>query len=147
MRRNFTVPIYPHLKKFIQKRFQKNGSIDVSATTSFGKMLMLCLRDNRKTSEFNDQYRDRLTEEITIELTKEMSELTPRQGKLMRINIYGDNLFKEALLVWIEAQGEDGIAALSACKSFLKFYDIDENEYGLLTAYQYWQRSKQKVSS
>jgi len=110
-------------------------------------MIQLCLRDNRKRSEFNDQYRDKLTAELTIKLGTELNKLSPRIGKLMRINIYADNLFKEALMVWIEAQGEDGIAPYSACKSFLKFYDIDENDYALQTAYQYYQRkngSKQK---
>jgi len=152
MRTTYKIPIKPHLKKFIIKRFIKKSKIlfvdeeskDDKVGSSFDKMIQLCLRDNRKRSEFNDQYRDKLTDELVVELGTKLNELSPRIGKLMRINIYADSLFKEALLIWIEAQGEDGISPHAACKSFIKFYDIDESEYALTTAYQYYQRSKTK---
>jgi hypothetical protein len=103
----------------------------------------MVLKDNRLRLKYNDsQYRDRLTESMTLLLTKEQSEFSPRQNKLIRINMAMDDAFKEHLLTWISGQCQAGIPAHQACRLFLQFYDIQEQEYTLDAAYRFWQRSK-----
>lgn len=140
-RNKFTVPVFPHVKKFILKQYKTSEPVKVEEYNSLGKMVTLALRDNRTRADQNDQQRNRVTSSITIILGKEQTELGPRLGKLMRINTHIDVIFKEHLLCWIEALKKDGIAPFTACKMFLEYYGIDEKEYSLDAAYKYYQRS------
>ncbi len=113
--------------------------------TTMGRFITLALRDTRSSFEYkdhNDQYRNRLTETITIILTDSQARYGPRTQKLMRINIDMDRVFKEALIIWISAQKQQGIPPYTSCKLFLEHYALDESEYSLEAAYKYWQRSK-----
>lgn len=139
-RKSFTVPVFPHIKKFILKKYSE--PVKTEEYTSLGKMVSLALRDNRMTAEHNGQQRDRMKDRISIILTKEQAELSPRIGKLIRINHHIDQLFKDHLALWVDALRLDGIAAHSACKLFLKYYDIEESEYSLDAAYKFIQRSE-----
>jgi hypothetical protein len=142
-RTRFTIPVFPHVKKFILKKYRLTNPIKTEETTTLGKAITLALKDNRLRIKYQDsQYRDRLTESLTLVLTKEQSEFGPRANKLIRINQAMDDAFKEHLLTWIAGQQEAGIPAYAACKMFLQFYDIDEKEYTLDAAYRLWQRSK-----
>lgn len=140
-RTRFTVPIFPHVRKFILKNYKVTDPIKVEDYNVLGKMVTLALRDNRKRVDYNDQYRDRLTASITIVLSKDQADLGPRIGKLIRINIHMDLIFKEHLLCWINALKGDGIPVNTACKMFLEYYNIEEKEYSLDAAYKYYQRS------
>ena len=143
-RNQFTIPVFPHVKKFILKKYRLGTrAIRTEESNSFGKAITLALKDNRMRVQYQDsQYRSRLTESLTLILTKEQSEFGPRAYKLIRINQAMDDAFKEHLLTWVGAQQEAGIPAYAACKMFLQFYDIDEKEYTLDAAYRLWQRSK-----
>src|SRR5690349_2629765 len=102
-RTKFKVHVFPHVKRFILKEYGPAEPVKSEEYSVFGKMVTLALRDNRVGADHNDQYRDRLTTSITIVLTHEQSKMGPRLGKLMRINIHMDLLFKEHLLAWISA--------------------------------------------
>jgi hypothetical protein len=142
-RTRFTIQVFPHVKKFILRKFKLSNPIKSEEYSTFGKSITLALKDNRLRIEYNDsQYRNRLTETLTIVLTKEQSEFTPRIQKLMRINTAMDIAFKEHLLTWVDGQHEAGIPIHTACKMFLQFYDIDEKEYSLDAAYKHCQRKK-----
>lgn len=145
-RKEFTIPVFPHVKKFVFKKyraFRVRSKIRTEEHTLLGKVVTLALKDNRLRQKYQDsQYRDRLTDTLTLELTKEQSEFSPRPYKLIRINQALDDAFKEHLLTWVGAQQEAGVPAYAACKMFLQFYDIDEQEYTLDAAYRLWQRSK-----
>lgn len=142
-RNRFTIPVFPHVKKFILQKYNLSNPIKTEEYNTFGKSITLALKDNRLRVDYNDsQYRDRLTESITIILTKEQSEFAPKLQKLIRINDAMNDAFKEHLLTWIEGQRAAGISAHHACKMFLDFYAIDEKEYSLDAAYKMWQRSK-----
>lgn len=140
-RSRFTIDVFPHVKKFILKKFQLSHPIKAEEYNTFGRLVTLVLKDNRMRLEYgNSQYRNRLTAKITIILTKEQSEFGPRLNKLLRINEAMDDAFKEHLLTWVAGQEAAGIPAHTACKMFLEFYDIDEKEYTLDAAYKLWQR-------
>jgi hypothetical protein len=141
-RNKYKIPIFPHLKKFLNKQYGFNVKkpIQIDEHSSIGKLVMLALRDKRFSSEYNDQYRNKLTTEIVLRLSKEMVELSPQISKLMKINISIDELFKSHLIAWINGQLTTGIPAYTSCKYFLQFYNIEEKEYSLDAAYKYWQR-------
>lgn len=143
-RNKFTIPVFPHVKKFIQKHYRSgSATIKVEEYNVLGKFVTLALRDNRNSEDYNDKYRNRLTSEITIVLTKEQAEFSPRLNKLLRINVDMDRVFKDHLLTTIHMLGAAGIAPFNACKMYLEHYDIDDSEYSLDAAYKFWLRSKE----
>ena len=138
-RTRFTIPVFPHVKRFIMKNYRvKEDVIKTEEYKLFGKMITLCLRDNRTRAEFNDQLRNRQTEKITIVLTADQARMAPRLGKLMRINHHIDDLYKEHLLCWITALKEEGHAPYTACRMFITYYNLEEKD--LDAAYKFYQR-------
>lgn len=147
-RNQFTIDVYPHVRKFILKMYPStsNRGVKVEEYTTLGKYVTLALREPT-SAENNDQYRDRLTATITLHLTSKQSQLGPRLCKLMRINTDMDRVFKEHLISWINALRESGIPPYSACRKFLQYYGIEENEYPLEAAHRYFQRVKSNTDS
>lgn len=144
-RNQFTIPVYPHVKKFILKKYRLREPVITEEYSSFGKSVTLALKDNRLRIDYNDsQFRDRLKKSLKVVLTKEQMEFGPRLQKLIRINHAMDDAFKEHLITWVQAQFASGVPAYAACKMFLEFYRIDEKEYSLDAAYKLWQRAKLK---
>jgi hypothetical protein len=147
-RNQFTIDVFPHVKKFILKTYPSTGtdkgSVKVEEYTTLGKYVTLALREPAG-AENNGQYRDRLTTTITIVLTKKQSQLGPRLHKLMRINTDIDRVFKEHMLTWINAHQECGVPPYTACRLFLEYYKIDESEYSLEAAHRFYQRTKEDL--
>lgn len=141
-RNRFTIPVFPHVKKFILKNTRASGSIKVEEYTVLGKLITLALRDSSVGAENNDIYRDRITASITVVLSKRQAELGPRLSKLMRINVDIDRVFKDHLLTSIYSLADAGIPPYKACRMFLERYNIDESEYSADAAYRFYQRSK-----
>jgi len=141
-RSKFTIQVFPHLKKFIAKTYGA-GVIRTDESTVFGRLVTAALRDNRIRKDFNHlDWHMKTTAQISIQLTTEQSGLGPKLGKLGRLNLDMDRVFKESLSGWILAQKQAGVMAYTACKAFLEFYGIDDSEYSLDAAYKHWQRSK-----
>jgi len=142
-RTRFTIHVFPHLKKFIAKTYGA-GVIRTEESTVLGRLVTATLREKRisKFSAIDWPHHLKPSESLTIQLTVEQARLSPRLNKLDRINLDMDKVFKESLAGWILAQTEAGRMAYTACKSFLEFYGIDDNEYSLDAAYKYYQRSK-----
>lgn len=145
-RTHFTIPVYPHVKKFLLKEYpSKANTIKAEEYRLLGKMITLCLKDNIEASNYNDQYRDRLTEEINIIITARQAAMSPRIGKLIRINQHIDALYKEHLLVWIKSLRAEGLAPHTATKLFIKYYDLQEKDQ--INAYQFWLRYNKNLSA
>jgi hypothetical protein len=141
-RNRYTIPVFPHVKKFIQKNYKVSSVIKTEEYNTFGKLVTRALLDKRTSPQHNDAYRNKLTASITITLTKEQAELSPRINRLLRINIDMDRIFKDHLLTYIYALQSTGIPPYTACRMFLQLYSIDEKEYSLDAAYRFWQRAK-----
>lgn len=141
-RSRFTIPVFPHVKKFIEKKYQATGVIKTEEYTTLGKMVTLALRDGRRWTEYNTIERKHLSDTITLHLTTEQLKLGPRTTKLLRINLDMDREFKSHLISWINAGSFVGIKPFNSCKNFLAYHRIDEKEYSLDAAYKYWQRLK-----
>jgi hypothetical protein len=140
---HFKVPVYKRVKKFLKEHqgIDVNKPIPVDEHSLLGKMVLAALRENRKerAKEYNDQYRDQQTDDITIALSTYMMSLSPRIGKLIRINIDVDMWLKESMLTHIEAQRITGIPEYTACRSFLEHYKLVD-DYNLDAAYKHYQR-------
>lgn len=145
----YQVPVFPHVKKFLKKTYpMAHGVIKVDEYSILGKFVSLALLNPHNTDQHISQYRDRLTESVTLEITViQARSMSPRLNKLLRLNIDIDRLFKEHLVAWITSHRATGIPPYNACKLFLDHYSIDENEYSLKSAYQYWQRLKKRTDS
>lgn len=149
----FKVPVYPHIKKFLAKKYKRTvaqSEIRISGNqrvysceeyTVLGKLVKLTLMHRKEKIHHLDQFRNRLTENILLKLTSHQARLSPRIKTLININDHLDTYFKESLLSYIKEQDEDGVPPFNACRNFLEKYGIDENEYSLDAAYKYWQRS------
>jgi hypothetical protein len=140
LRNQFTIPVFPHVRKFMLKTYSHRAGIFKSEEyTQLGKLVTLALCDPRAWKNSNDQERDRLTSNITLLLNAEQCKMGPRLFKLQRINLDMDRQFKEYLVLWIKAQADLGRGAHPACCSFLEAYDLDPygTEYNLDSAYKF----------
>jgi hypothetical protein len=143
------VPIKPHLKKFFLKSHSLTEPIKVDEDTLLGKQVLSILQDKRSLNgremniitEFDS---DQLDDNLKLELSTTLTDRAPRIGKLIRINIYLQLVFKSGVILWIQAQTKAGINPYNACKAFLEYYDIDESEYSLDGVHQIWKRFNAK---
>jgi hypothetical protein len=154
-RNRYTIPVFPHVKKFLAKNCDVNSAIKTEEYTTLGKLVTKALLDRRNAEDNSEDSKikvgkgfrgEKITSVITICLTKEQAELSPRLHRLMRINVDLDRIFKDHLLTYIYALTGTGIPASTACRMFLEFYSIDEKEYSLDAAYRFWQRTKNSNS-
>lgn len=135
---DFIVPVFPHVKCFIKKKYKIAASlVDVEEATTLGRLITLSLVKKEKDEV---KYSSRLTETVTIRLSSHQARYAPRIHKLISINNYVDQLFKDHLLEWIEGQRLQGTPPFAACRSFLQHYKLDEKDYSLDNAYKFWQR-------
>lgn len=149
-RNEFSIPVYPHVRKFMVKKFKASKAILTTEHSTIGMLVTAALRDNQvktglgKVHEMNvrPETREKLTDELTLILTKRQTDYSVRLSKLIVLNNYFDRMFKEHMLTFMEAQGAVGFPAYAACRNFLKFYDILESEYSLESAYRYYQNQK-----
>jgi hypothetical protein len=147
-RKEYTIPTFSYLIKFVSKQYGQRSPIQVDENTAMGKFITLSLLDRRPWKEyasFNTPERsDKLSASLKIILTKEQSEMAVRKSKLLRINTDLDRLFKEHMITFIEALRTNGIPASHACKQFLRYFHIEETEYSFDAAYKHYKRQKVK---
>jgi hypothetical protein len=143
-RKQFTIPVYPHVKKFMQKKYGSASVIRTEEYSTLGKLVTLALLEKRHWKEYSLQFKEKELPSITLQLTHEQCELGPRIHKLLRINIDMDAEFKAHLITWILAGQDLGVPPYRTCRSFLEHFKIDEKEYSLDAAYKYWQRQQRR---
>lgn len=140
----FTVPIFPHVKKFLAHRYGLKSPIKVSENISLGKIVTLSLIDKRQRTLSRTMQRDaesKINSELVLVLTEDQVRMGPRINKLIAINTDIDQIFKEHLITYIMAQKSIGIPVKTACRSFLAEMGINESEYSIDAAYKHWQRT------
>lgn len=142
----FKVPLLPHLKKFIMGQLYKGLSepIKVEEDSPLGRSIMSILIDGRAvTTSAAKHFKDReYSATFRITLSAAMAERSPRVSKLARLNLEFNEIFLQALYVWVKAENRNGVSAYVAVENFLLEYDIEENEYTKDAAYKAWQRYK-----
>ena len=138
------IPVKPHLKKFIIKRYRQKEPLNITERSLLGRNIMKVLQETRKHKFENVLYQ--YTERLQVVLTADMRERSPRLARLVYVNNEIEKEFKEALFIWIEAQMEMACHAKEACQNFLDYYGIDDQEYSYDAAYKAWQRFKTDVA-
>lgn len=144
----FKVPILPHLKKFILGQLYDGQSepIKVEEDSPLGRSIMSILIDKRQVntnaaiSSHNREYDDHLR----LVLSHVMMERSPSIKKLARLNLEFDDIFRQAIFIWVKAQRRNGVSSYAAVQNFLAEYDINDWEYTTDAAYKAWQRVKSK---
>lgn len=135
-RRVLNVPIKPHLKKFLLKTTDLPEPFRLDEHTSVGKNLIKALRDRQEAANLSE----RQTDVLAIELSSRAAKMSPGVSQLLYINSLLDEMFQESLILWIFAQSYAGVNPHNSCKSFLFFFNIDENEYTYDAAHKAWLR-------
>lgn len=132
------IPVKPHLKKFAVKHYDANNEIIIANKhTTLGIAIESILRNRYQVSITKiETYSDHLT----LELNQDSSNLELRIRRLAYLNYILDKEFKKIMFVWVTAHVQNFIPAHTAVKSFLKFYQISESEYGSDSAYRQWLR-------
>lgn len=139
MDRVVSFPIYPHLKKFIVKKFESdmvgftpdgNEIINVSVTSSLGIYMTHALK-SKKTLQRD---LDRMTDEIHFSLCHDLPKHSLRQGYLIYFNRTFDRLFKENMQTWVDAQFRAGVNNTQSIMAFLDHYKINETDYSFHSA-------------
>lgn len=133
-----SIPVKPHLKKFILKRYGQVEPLQVAENSVIGKHIMSMLIDKRDFENSNDEYSDI----IQLQLSQAMYKRSPRIKNLIRINYYLENDFKEALFIWVHAKIDSGINPYNATREFVEFYNFSPTEYTHDAAQRAWLRHK-----
>jgi len=135
-----TIPTKPHLKKYLLKIYDQQEPFRLDETTGLGKNLMSSLVDKVEYINVSDQYTARLTLSLATRFAKRGAQVK----RFVYINSLLEEMFKEALFLWIYCKGTEGTNPSQACKDFLAFLGVDESEYTYAAAYKCWQTYKQR---
>lgn len=133
-----TISIKTHLKKFMLKHFDEAEPFKLDSNTSIGKKLLSSVKEKREYENMNEQ----VTDTIQLKLSTRFAARAPRAKHLTYLNTLLEEMFRESLILWVYAQGEQGVNPNQSTKGFLRFYGIEEREYSYDAAYKIWQRFK-----
>ena len=146
MTADFKVPILPQLKKFVLAQLYDGQAepIKVEEDSPLGRAVMSILIDKRqvKTSIARSTHDKEYSETLRLTLSHSMMERSPSIKKLARLNLEFDELFRQAIFIWVRAQNQNGVSSSEAVQNFLDYYKIEESEYTKDAAYQAWYRFK-----
>jgi len=136
-----TIPIYPHLKKFILAEFELTEPVKVEKHSLLGRQIYPLLRSPKRYQVKTD-----LKESLRVVLSRPMEkfEREGKRSKLALINKYYDKLFKICMYNWVQGQYNAGIPASQAIKNYLSYYQIREEEYSYEAAQRAWLRHRNK---
>jgi hypothetical protein len=146
MRKDFSVPLLPYLKKYTEKQFFAGyrAPYKIEEDTLIGKYVMSLIIDGRSVDMRGDK-KIEMSERLHIHLSEAMAKRSPSLRKLVPINYYLDKVFKNDLITWIKsAEDCGGVRPFVSSKNFLVHFGIDESEYTHDAAYKVWQRYKRQ---
>jgi hypothetical protein len=133
-----TIPIKPHLKKFLLFTMEVKEPVVITERDMLGSAIMKVLQETRN-HKF-DNVLEGYTERLKLVLTESMRKRSPRLHRLVYINTQLEKDFQTGLLLWVRAQKLAGIPAKTAIINFLAALKIDENEYSYDAAAKAWIR-------
>lgn len=139
-RKEISIPMAPHIKKWICKKYEVEDVFYVSAKTVIGLTIMGLAKMKVKAHKSNDQY----TETLTLSFGGDFSRNELRQCFIAMVNVYFTKLFKDEMYTHIRAVDAHGIPAYPAVQDFLKMYDIEEHEFQKTSAYTAFLRYKNR---
>lgn len=142
MKKVVDFPIYPHLKKFIINfyNYQKLDVIPVGMNSSIGIAMKHVIREKKPLQ----REIEKMTERIRFELCDEISNFEIRNSYVIAFNKAYNKMFKDQMMIWVNAQWKAGINNRQSIINFLQEFNIKESEYSYDSAYRHLTRVKEK---
>jgi len=146
-----TIPVKPHLKKFLLKRY--NGHPCLSMTDEFSAVLIQIIEGKRflKPYEYeNRKYTDSITFSIPAWYSS-LNMITLKPSHLILFNQFVDGAFRErifdSVMIELANSPREYNVIKPVIKRFMVYYDINEDElaYDSLMKYFYrWRKERNK---
>ena len=83
-----------------------------------------------------------LTEHITLNVSSLLARPLRKDRRRLQVGFYLHKIYQEQLLYFVEAQVLAGVPAQTAMKTWLQINGVQEDDYGLDSAYTAWKRRK-----
>ena len=136
-----TIPICPHIRKFILKYYNVTEPVTVKMGTLLATRFNYVFRMKQK--RYNRKI-ERITEEMTFRLCYDLYRLNNDVNKGILINNEMDQMFRACLCHWVQAYQFLRIPERKGVKDFAKFYELSEDDFGLESLYKIWMRFKNR---
>lgn len=85
---------------------------------------------------------DTLTQSITIDVSILLARRLRSRKRQVLVGQYLHKIYQEEILVFVDAQVKAGVPAQTAMKAWLQENEVQEDDYGLESAYTSWLRRK-----
>jgi hypothetical protein len=137
----FEIPIYPHIRKWITKKYAiQNNTFLADSHTAVGISILAMIRRKKTCRSSTNRYSDRMIIQLPVrELDREV-----RPSFIISANNYLMKLFKEDMFTYVQAKYSEGIPVFRSVEQFLDDYGITETEYKKLSAWRAWMRYQEK---
>src|SRR5687768_16569161 len=122
MQKIWNIPSPPRLVRFAEKEFCDGLSFPfpVDEGSLIGRQIFTILTDQRLHKAPSTEHESALR----ILLSDTLAKRSPDLVKLSRINLYLEELFKRALVIWVKAQVQIGSNRYQSVVNFLRFYGL-----------------------
>jgi hypothetical protein len=140
MEKKVTLPILPHLKKWIRKKYGR-AMIYADSSTAIGITLQGLAALRCKAASATERY----TEGVTVVFSIKQSRYEIRSSFVVSANAYFNKLFQEEMFAYIEALYKEGVPRFQAVERFLDMYDIEEGEFQKNSAYRAYMRHNERL--
>ncbi len=133
-----TIPVRPHLKKYIVKKFKAQHIIKISHHSIFGKLVVKSFSEHfaraRETSAFRSS--------IFIEFDHEF-ELTLSAGNIYDFNSLVEDIYRQELIQYVmhEKLWNPHFERKRSIETFNSYFGITEDDIALETIIKFMQRS------
>lgn len=134
------IPVRPHVKKYISSRY---GTEHTLSKRSLLGMLIFQLLD--KSIERPDHQREKLSEHYCIQIPEFYTKSKGFSIGYKRAHYLGvclERLFMEDLVQSVEILHYKGFSVAESIRTFLKQFDINENDLNYDSIYRQFQREK-----
>lgn len=87
-----------------------------------------------------------LTEQLTLNVSNLLARRLRSRKRQVYVGYYLHKVYQDEILVFVDAQVKAGIPAQTSMKQWLNENGVQEDDYGLDTAYTSWKRKKNFLS-
>jgi hypothetical protein len=133
------VPVKPHIRKFLLKKYDTVEPIKISSQEYLGDVFTSAgLSLNRRNKRYSITAED-YDSHILLDLNFELSQFSLSNQVLKEINVRLEMIFKNTMYDWTLATVMNGGFASKGLKNFLAYYRV-QNDYSFETAHRAWSR-------
>lgn len=131
------IPIVPFVKQILLKEYGAEP-IRITGQSLLGKQVMSFVLDLEDQGLEGIELPKVYGTTIQIELSTRLWKFLQRYNDLFQAGMFFERMAQRMMIQHIIAQVRAGRTAWSAMEDFLLFYDIGEDEYAAMSAYELW---------